>query len=405
MFKLNVNIMTLTFYSNFLNHHQVLIADELYRILKDDFKFVATQPKDPKELKGGADFSNRSYCVLAGESTDCHQYAIQLAVNSDVCVFGAFSQEFAGQRAKLNPSGLSFEVGERWLKRGWINVLSPAFRKWWCNYIRYYHKANFHKLCCSAYTSIDDQKVCAYKGRHYKWGYFTSVPEIVPGSNNFEQPDVEASTDVSTAEITPLMWCSRFLLWKHPELPVQMAKKLKEKGYRFQLLMYGDEGLEEKHDGVFPKKKLESMINELGVGDCVRLMGNRPNTEILQAMKASDIFLFTSDRLEGWGAVANESMANGCALVASDAIGSSPYLLEDGFNGFMFESCNTESLTDKVEWLLSHPDKLALMRRNAYVRMRDMWSPRKAAEALFTLIDDLQNGREPSLTEGPCSKA
>ena len=37
--------------------------------------------------------------------------------------------------------------------------------------------------------------------------------------------------------------------------------------------------------------------------------------------------------------------------------------------------------------------------------MRDVWSPRKAAEALLKLIDDLKNGRETSIVTGPCSKA
>lgn len=184
-----------------------------------------------------------------------------------------------------------------------------------------------------------------------------------------------------------------------------MAKRLKEKGYRFLLSMYGDEGMAAKHDGVYPKAKLEALIAELGVGDCVRLMGNRPNNEILKAMRKSNIFLFTSDRLEGWGAVANESMANGCALVASDAIGSSPYLIEDGFNGFMFKSCDVDSLTEKVEWLLTHPENLERMKRNAYERMRDMWSPRKAAESLLLLIENLKQGKDTPIAEGPCSKA
>ena len=36
-------------------------------------------------------------------------------------------------------------------------------------------------------------------------------------------------------------------------------------------------------------------------------------------MEQADIYLFTSDRNEGWGAVANEAMNSACAMVA-DAI-------------------------------------------------------------------------------------
>lgn len=380
--------MKLVFFSNYLNHHQVLVADELYKRLGNEYCFVATLPVNKTELKGGADYSSRPYCILASQSEESHQKAIELAKDAEVCVFGASSQEYAVERSRQMNCGLSFEYGERWLKRGWLNLLSPTLRHWWKNYFLFYRHKPFYKLCCSGFVSQDDEKLRAYKNRHYKWGYFTLVDE------DFE---VEASSqDASTSEITPLMWCGRFLKWKHPELPVLMAAKLKEKGFNFQLDFYGT-GSEEN--------KTKNLVDSLGLNDVIKFYGALPNEEILREMRKHRIFLFTSDKNEGWGAVANESMANGCVLVASDAIGSSPYLIEEGFNGFMFKSCDVESLTEKVEWLLTHPTELAQMKRNAYVHMRDVWSPRKAAEALLRLIDDLTNGRDTSIVEGPCSKA
>lgn len=380
--------MKLVFFSNYLNHHQVLVADELYKRLGNEYCFVATLPVNKTELKGGADYSSRPYCILASQSEESHQKAIELAKDAEVCVFGASSQEYAVERSRQMNCGLSFEYGERWLKRGWLNLLSPTLRHWWKNYFLFYRHKPFYKLCCSGFVSQDDEKLRAYKNRHYKWGYFTLVDE------DFE---VEASSqDASTSEITPLMWCGRFLKLKHPELPVLMAAKLKEKGFNFQLDFYGT-GSEEN--------KTKNLVDSLGLNDVIKFYGALPNEEILREMRKHRIFLFTSDKNEGWGAVANESMANGCVLVASDAIGSSPYLIEEGFNGFMFKSCDVESLTEKVEWLLTHPTELAQMKRNAYVHMRDVWSPRKAAEALLRLIDDLTNGRDTSIVEGPCSKA
>lgn len=388
--------MRLTFYSNYLNHHQVLVADELYMILGNDYHFVATLPRNKSALKGGADYSCRSYCILAGESEEAHSKAMQLAQESDVCIFGADSQNYAVFRAKNSPDKLSFEMGERWLKHGFFTIGSRVFRQWYANYLKYYRKANFHKLCCSAYTAIDDEKLFAYKGKHYKWGYFTLVDE------NF---DVGASLDVPTSKNTPLMWCGRFLIWKHPEMPVQMAAKLKEKGYMFHLYIFGDDGNAEKHDKEYPRARLEALISKLGVEERVTLMGNRPNAEILDAMRHSSIFLFTSDRLEGWGAVANESLANACVLVASDAIGSTPYLIKDGENGFIFQSRDVDSLTEKVEWLLSHHTEMSLMQKKAYESMLQHWTPKKAVENLLKLIIDLQNNCEVSIIEGPCSIA
>lgn len=381
--------MKLTFYNNYLNHHTVHIADELYKILGSTFHFVATLPFNKDEMKGGLDYSFKPYLLLANNDKASHCKAMSLAKESDVCLFFACSQEYAIERAKKKECGLSFELGERWLKRGMINLLSPNLIRWWLNYIRYYYNKPFYKLCCSGYAATDDRKMFAYKDRHFKWGYFTKVDEdfVVEAPHNL---------GVSTSEITThIMWCSRFLRLKHPELPVRMALKLKEQGYNFMLDMYGSGGEEET---------TKQLVTSLGVEDVVKFHGALPNEEILKAMRQHEIFLFTSDRYEGWGAVANEAMANGCVLVASDAIGSTPYLIIEGKNGFSFKSEDADSLTDCVKRLLDNPADMYQMQKEARNTMVNLWSPRKAALSLLTLIDDLQNGRECSILNGPCSK-
>lgn len=388
--------MELVFYTNYLNIHQVLVADELFKLLGADFRFVATVPRNEKELKGGADFGTRPYCILAAESKEAHEEALRLAREAEACVFGACSQEYAVERATKNPQGLSFEMGERWLKHGWLTIGSPVFRKWAMNYIRYYRKANFYKLCCSAFAVGDDERMHAYRGRHYKWGYFTRV----------EKKNVDISAlDVVAKSKVRILWCARFLLWKHPELAIELAARLKKDGYDFAIDMYGDEGHLAKHDKVYPRIKLECLIKKLGVEDVVTQMGSRLNAEILEAMKEGDIFLFTSDHLEGWGAVANESMANGCVLVASDAIGSTGYLVKDRQTGMVFKSCDIDSLYESVKFLLDNPKKRKRIAEAGRRLMADLWSPEHAAKSLLKLIEDLNAGKETSINEGPCSNA
>lgn len=378
--------MRLVFYVNYLNHHQVLVADELYRFLGEEYRFVATLPRNEKELKGGVDYSTRPYCILAGESEASHQQALKLACEADTCVFGACSQEYAVERAKQKNCGLAFEMGERWLKRGIINILSPNLRKWWFNYMRYYRKKPYYKLCSGAYVAPDDEMLGCYKGRHYKWGYFTEVDENL---------NVEMSAqDAFTSEITPLMWCARFLMWKHPEQPVLMAKNLKDKGYKFILNFYGSGDLEE------PTKQL---AKRLGVEDRVIFHGNKPNAEILDAMRAHDIFLFTSDRYEGWGAVANEAMANGCVLVGNSVIGSVPYLVDDKVTGCIYNE-SLDNLIETVTWLLDNPEERSKISLNGYHRMCNIWSPINAAKSLLKLVDYLNKKGEPIMI-GPGSKS
>lgn len=385
----------LAFYSSMLNHHQVRIADELYKKLGQGFRFIEID--EIIDNKGSIDdYSKRPYLIRVVDSEENYKQAIKIATTAEVCVFsGICSLPYEQERLKHNL--LSFDMDERPLKRGLINILSKTNLKtivyYWLK--RWYSKP-LYKLCCSAFTKSDYSRLHMFKGKCYKWGYFTKVDEIF---------DLEALIENSTKEILPIMWCGRFLIWKHPEIPILIAAKMKAKGYKFQIAMYGGEGGAARWDKVYHSTKLQSMINKLDVADCVMLMGNRANEDILRAMRESAIFLFTSDRMEGWGAVANESMANACVLVASDEIGSTPYLINNGNNGFIAKSCNVDSFVEKVEWLLVHPQEMKKMQRNAYIEMRSLWSPKHAVESLLSLMENLKQGYDTSIIEGPCSKA
>lgn len=43
----------IVFFSNYLNHHQMPLADAFYELLGDDYAFVATMPVEAEHLKGG----------------------------------------------------------------------------------------------------------------------------------------------------------------------------------------------------------------------------------------------------------------------------------------------------------------------------------------------------------------
>lgn len=390
--------MRLVFYSNYLNIHQVFLMDAFYDMLGDDFCFVATMPKSTSEQKGGMDYSSRPYCISASESENCRSYAMLLAREADTCVFGACSQDYAVERAISNRYGLSFEMGERWFKHGVLTIGSPVFRKWLFNYFRYYRKANFYKLCCSSFTAKDDTRIYAYLNRHYKWGYFTAVPDVVTTIQT-EYLNLQENQTLS------IMWCARFLKLKHPEMPVLLAAKLKNEGYNFVINIYGDDKNLLPANKVYSSNKLRRLIENLDVADVVNLKGSCPNVEILDAMKTHDIFLFTSDRNEGWGAVANEAMSNKCCLVASDAIGSTHYLLRDGENGLIFKSGSVDSLYEKVKYLLDNPCEREVMAERGFQDIFNIWSPKAAAKNLIQLISDINNGLQTFIYEGPCSKA
>lgn len=376
--------MKLVFYSNFLNHHQLMISDELYKFLGDSFVFVSTKMAKVNSLKGGEDYSLiRKYCIRVYDSGDLENLALELARSADVCIFGADSLKYAIERAKYS-KGLTFEVAERWLKRGVLNLCSPRLLRWLFTYHFIFPDKNWYKLCANSYTSQDDEKLLAYKNKHYKWGYFVS-----PKLNNV----VKHSEDNLSVRI---LWCARFLRLKHPELVICLAARLKKEGYKILIDMLGDGEI---------KEEMCAFADKLCVSDIVRFHGSVSNDDVNKKMAESNIFLFTSDKREGWGVVMNEAMNNECCVVASDAIGSTHFLVNDGETGVIFKSCNIESLYEKVKWLLDNPEERIRIAKKGYKSITEIWSPHNAVKNLLALIDDLKNGQETSITVGPCSKA
>lgn len=376
--------MKIVFVSNFINHHQVHVADELYKLCQGNYWFIETNPISEAIVNTGYPIFSRPYLIKTYEGIDQLQYAEKIIDEADAVVIGDAPNSFVINRIQKNK--LTFRYSERWFKsrpwfltgpRGWINLYR--------NHIRFRNNP-LYMLCASAYTAGDVNRIGAYKNKCFKWGYFTKVEDF----------DVETLINGDSDRILQIMWCARFLNWKHPELPVKLAARLKSKGYKFIINMFGS-GEE--------FEVIKNLAKKLNVEDVVNFCGNKPNDEILSEMRRHDIFLFTSDRNEGWGAVLNEAMSNGCAVVGSDEIGSVPFLIEDGVNGYKFKSRNLDSLEKKVVYLIENPNVRLNMAKNAYHTMSSIWSPANAARQFIRLVDSLIVGDENNISNiGPGSK-
>ena len=387
--------MNVVYFGNTLNRHQVYVADALYDLTDGNYVYVETVPPRKENLSGGKAKSERPYVFRAYEGVDAKLKALRIAREADIVLFGAESLEYEVERMRTT-AGLAFEVSERWLKRGWLNLLSPRLLKNMWYYHTLFKNKPLYKLCSSAFGAGDQYRLHSFRDKCYKWGYFTKVDEINIEEVINNRQKVEASSSVSTSRSVTILWCARFLKLKHPELVVKLAQRLKEKGYSVQIDMYG------------AGAELEStklLCQNLGVEEMVVFKGSVPNAEIIIAMQKHDIFLFTSDRNEGWGAVLNEAMSNGCTVVASNEIGSVPYLIEDGKNGQIFKSKDLDSLCKRVIYLIDNPVRRKEMAVKAYSTMKDNWSPQRAAENFLRLAEELLAGNKGSILIGPCSKA
>ena len=239
----------------------------------------------------------------------------------------------------------------------------------------------------SAYTAADVNMFSNYKGRIFKWGYFTEVKEY-----NLDELFKKKRKNATVS----ILWVGRLIEWKHPDTSILIAEKLKQAGISFELRIIGNGEMEDV---------LRKMIAEKHLDDCVHMLGAMSPEKVREYMEQADIFLFTSDYNEGWGAVMNESMNSACAVVASHAIGSVPFLIKNMENGVIYENGNIEDLFIKMKSLIGNRNRREDLGRQAYITIKKTWSPRTAAERFLVLCDALKKGEKSPFDDGPCSPA
>ena len=92
-----------------------------------------------------------------------------------------------------------------------------------------------YMLCASAYTAGDYHKLGLFKNRTYHWGYF-------PETKRYD--DMDRLFD--NKKKTNILWCGRFLDWKHPDDMIKVAMRLKNDGYTCTMNLIGTGVMEQE---------------------------------------------------------------------------------------------------------------------------------------------------------------
>ena len=378
--------MKIVFVSNYYNHHQSAVSMALDKLTNGQYTFIQTEPMSEERLKLGYGNDELPRFVISSYGSDeCYKLCMRHIKEADLVIAGG---EFAVERMiqrRIKAGKLVFRYSERVYKNAKAEKqkLLRGIKYHLCNF----PYKNVYLLSASAYAAADYAKTGNFVGKAYKWGYFPEVKKYDEITALMAQKDSKM-----------LLWVGRMIDWKHAELCIAVAEKLKAEDYEFHLNLIGTGPLEEK---------LRTEIEEKGLADHVKLLGAMKPRRVREYMERAGIYLFTSDFNEGWGAVLNESMNSGCAVVASHAVGAAPFLIKDGVNGYLFKNGDIECLHQKVKYLLDYSDAAASLGVKAYQTLADTWNAEVAAERLIALADRVLSGEQtPRLYEaGPCSMA
>ena len=374
------NNMKIVFVSNYFNHHQKPLCDSLYNTKDIIFHFVSTSFMREERKKMGYNTIDVPNYVIHGESSESDLEKAQKMIDeADAVICGLPPRALLKSRIKRNK--IVFYYTERPLKIAPSAIKKFKLKLSWKS--RAPKRKPVYLLAAGAYTVSDYNSLGVFKDKAYKWGYF-------PQSKKHEEEIVKLPNSI--------LWCGRLLSWKHPMDAVKAALNLKNGGYSFNLKIIGN-GEEEA--------KIKNFVSENVLSDCVEVCNFMPPEQIRSEMEKSEIYLFTSDGQEGWGAVLNESMNSRCAVIASDEAGASHFLIKDNENGLIYESGNVDMLTEKLKALLDSKEEQKRLGANAYKTISEEWNAETAAKRFIILAKSIINGNaHPELfPTGPCSIA
>ncbi|MBP5223944.1 MAG: glycosyltransferase, partial [Lachnospiraceae bacterium] len=363
------------FVSNYLNHHQIPFCRAMRALMQGSFVFVQTEPVEEERLKMGWRGENEEpYLKCYYEEPELCR---RMILEADTVLFGGTDEE-SYIRERLDGGKFVMRYSERIYKTGQWKAISPkGLRKKYLDHTRY-RNAPVYMLCSGAYVPSDFSIVHAYPGKMYCWGYFPETRrydmDVLMAGKGFSEENDEK-------KIPYLLWSGRMIDWKHPQLAVETAEYLKKNGIRFHLDMIGGGAMEEE---------IRELIRQKGLENEVCMKGFLKPEEVRSYMERADIYLLTSDRQEGWGAVANEAMNSGCALVADHMTGAAPYLIRHGKNGFVYRDGDRQMLFETVLRLVKDQTLCRKAGREAYHTIKSKWNAENAAENLCKLITRLK---------------
>lgn len=367
--------------SNVFSHHQKPVSDALYRLTDGQFAFIETLGLT-QELKNLGYQNDTAPPYLYHYDSDNAGLCGDLIQNADAVIFGGAPEHII--RDRIKDRKLVIRCSERPLKNGKEALkYIPRFIKWhWRNPIG----SPIYLLCASGFAAEDYAAFGLFRNKSYKWGYF-------PPTRRYRN----LQSILEKKQTNHILWCGRFLNLKHPDHALYALRQLKDAGVDCYLDYIGTGPLE---------TRLHLLSNQLELQDRVRFLGTMSPSQVRDAMEKAGIFLLTSDRREGWGAVINESMNSACAVVASQEIGSVPFLIRDGNNGVLYPSGEIDTLANRLKALLMDPGFQQRLGESAYNTIINDWNADSAAERLIQLVRTIQAGDSPKelFYDGPCSR-
>ena len=180
---------------------------------------------------------------------------------------------------------------------------------------------------------------------------------LISHQQQFWIEKIKQEFSIQETDIT-IIFCGKFQDKKNPFLLLEAVKELSINN--LHLIFVGNGKLE---------SKLKAYQNKN-----IHFLPFQNQTLMPAVYRLGDIFCLPSQGpRETWGLAVNEAMACSRAVLVSDKCGCAVDLIEDGENGYVFESNNINDLINKIKLLTVDKKSVKNMGNNSFKIIQD-WS-------------------------------
>lgn len=183
-----------------------------------------------------------------------------------------------------------------------------------------------------------------------------------------------------------LVTVARLVEKKGVEYGIRAVVKLMQANRRVKYTIIGDGPLREY---------LQQLIQELDVGDVVKLLGWKQQEEVIGILNKADVLLAPSvtskeGDQEGIPVAMMEAMAMGLPVVSTQHSGI-PELVQDSISGFLVPERDVSALVGKLDYLIEHPEIWPIMGRAGRTHVEEYYNSDKLSDRLVEIYRELLN--------------
>lgn len=186
----------------------------------------------------------------------------------------------------------------------------------------------------------------------------------------FVLPTTHAKINIKNNRVLKIICVARFERYKGHEILLSALAHEKN----FTLTLIGEGPL---------RKEIEKQAASLGLLDVIHFMGHLPHNKLAAQYQSHDLFVLPS-LSEPVGAVVFEAMAYGLPVIVSSGVGAKD-AVDEGKNGFIFESKNSKDLAEKIHALQNLNLRKKFGEESARI-IRDTYDPQKIKELYKKII-------------------